>query len=81
MIAMLVLLPPSAIFSYLVARRTVRRLEKQIATTTAFQRGDYSARMPVEGEDKIARLQRNFNAIAGDLERALRELQAEREYN
>ena len=35
--------------------------------------------MPVEGEDEVAQLQADFNAMAADLERATREIQAERD--
>ena len=35
--------------------------------------------MPVEGEDEVAHLQTDFNAMAADLERSVRELEAERD--
>jgi signal transduction histidine kinase len=76
---LLIVLPPSFLFSYLVARRTTRRLEKLAAATGALRAGDYGTRVPVEGEDEVARLQADFNAMAGELEQALEKLAAERD--
>lgn len=78
-IALLVVLPPSALFSYVFAHRTTRRLEALADATDTLRAGDYSIRVPVRGEDEVAQLQTNFNAMAADLERAVRELQAERD--
>jgi signal transduction histidine kinase len=41
--------------------------------------GDLAARVPVDGEDEVAQLQTTFNTMAGDLERTLCDLQAERD--
>jgi signal transduction histidine kinase len=79
LIAMLIVLPPSALFSYLFARRTTARLRSLAAATDALRAGDYAARIPVNGEDEVAQLQANFNAMAAELERAVRDLQAERD--
>ncbi len=78
-IALLVVLPPSALFSYLFAHRTTRRLESLANATDALRAGDYSIRVVVRGEDEVAQLQTNFNAMAADLERAVHELQTERD--
>ena len=78
-VALLLVLAPSALFSYLVSRPTTLRLEALAEATSALRGGDYSIRVPVVGEDEVARLQANFNAMAADLERALREVQAERD--
>lgn len=78
-IVLLVVLPPSAIFSYLFARRTTRRLQSLMQGTSALRDGDYSVRVAVKGEDEVAQLQANFNAMAADLEQAVSELQAERD--
>src|SRR5690606_38407959 len=72
-------LPLSAIASYLVARRTIRRLRALTEATAALRAGDYDARVPVTGEDEIAALQADFNAMAADLGANVRALQAERE--
>jgi len=74
-----VVLPPSAIFSYLFARRTTRRLEALAAAAKSLRDGNYAARVDVVGEDEVAQLQADFNAMAGDLERTVGELQAERD--
>jgi signal transduction histidine kinase len=77
--ALLVVLPPSAILSYFIARGTTRRLENLAKATTALRGGDYSARATVEGEDEVAQLQGDFNAMAEALQQAMQDLQAERD--
>jgi signal transduction histidine kinase len=79
LMALAVVLPPSAIFSFLFARQTTRRLEKLIAAATALRSGDYGARVSVTGEDEVAQLQADFNAMADTLESTLRDLQSERD--
>ncbi|HEY7780627.1 MAG TPA: ATP-binding protein [Ktedonobacterales bacterium] len=78
-VALVVVLSPSALFSYLFARPTTRRLEALAAATTALSAGYYGVRVPVSGEDEVASLQANFNAMAEDLERAVRELREQRD--
>lgn len=73
-----VILPPSAVFSYFVSRRITRRLESLTVTTAALRAGDYSARVTVDGEDEIARLQSDFNAMADRLSTTLRDLNTEK---
>ena len=51
LVALVVLLPPFALFSYLFARRTVRRLESLTHATAQLCSGDYAARVEVRGED------------------------------
>lgn len=75
----LFLLPFFAIFSYIFARHTTRRIDTLAAATSALRQGRYTTRVQVSGEDEIARLQADFNAMAGDLERTLDELQTERD--
>lgn len=72
-------LPPSALFSFIFARGMTRRLQTLTDATNALSAGDYSVRVPVHGEDEVAQLQANFNAMATDLERALHQVQAERD--
>jgi signal transduction histidine kinase len=72
-IALVAVVPPSALFSYLVIRRTTRRLEALAAATNALRNGNYTVRVPIIGEDEVAQLQSNFNAMAADLERAMHE--------
>jgi signal transduction histidine kinase len=78
-LALLVVLPPSALISYFIARRTTRRLENLAQAAAALRAGDYSARSAVEGQDEVAQLQSDFNAMADELERSLHALQAERD--
>jgi signal transduction histidine kinase len=78
-LVLLVVLPPSALFSYLFAHRTTRRLEALAAATSRLRDGDYSMRVPVQGADEVAQLQANFNAMAAELGRTVQELQAERD--
>ena len=78
-IGILAALPPSALFSYLFARGASRRILDLARATERLRSGDYSARSPVQGEDEVALLQVNFNAMAADLERGVRDLRAERD--
>jgi signal transduction histidine kinase len=78
-IAVLIVLPPSLLFSYIFARRTTRRLRALTTATNTLRAGDYSVRVPVEGGDEVAQLQANFNAMATDLAAAVRDLEAERD--
>jgi signal transduction histidine kinase len=76
---LVVVLPPSALLSFLVARKTTRRLEDLAAATGALRGGDYATRVAVSGEDEVAQLQSDFNAMAEALETTLRDLEAERD--
>lgn len=78
-IALAIVLPPSALFSYIVMRRTTNRLRILAAATSALRGGRYAVRVPVEGEDEVAQLQNDFNVMAADLERTMRALQGERD--
>jgi signal transduction histidine kinase len=77
--AMIVLLPFFALFSYIFARHTTRRIDTLAAATSALRQGQYKTRVMVVGEDEIAHLQADFNAMADDLERTLNELHTERD--
>ncbi|HSJ56591.1 MAG TPA: HAMP domain-containing sensor histidine kinase [Anaerolineae bacterium] len=74
-----VVLPPTALFSYLLSRRTTRRLQALTGAAARLRGGDYQARVEVDGEDEVAQLQADFNAMAADLERAMGELAQERD--
>jgi signal transduction histidine kinase len=76
---LVVVLPPSALLSFLVARKTTRRLEDLARATGALRGGDYATRVAVSGEDEVAQLQSNFNAMAEALETTLHDLEAERD--
>lgn len=77
--AIAVMLPLSALFSFLVARRTTRRLEALAEAVKAFRDGQYDTRVERVGEDEVAQLQSGFNAMADELARTLRDLEAERD--
>ncbi len=66
-------------FAYLLARRLVSRLERLGQAAQALAAGDLSRRVDVGPDDEVGQLARRFNGMADDLERTLRELQAERD--
>jgi signal transduction histidine kinase len=70
---------PAFVFSFWVARRLTSRLERLTHATEALREGNLSARVVVEGEDEVARLQDNFNRMAVELENSTHALQAERD--
>jgi signal transduction histidine kinase len=72
-------LPLAILLSYVLVRRIVRRVEMLAQATDALRHGNYAARVVVVGQDEIARLQANFNAMAAELDRTLHELEAERD--
>jgi signal transduction histidine kinase len=78
-VALAVLLPPSALFSFLVARRTTRRLETLAGTARSLREGRYESRVAIDGEDEVAQLQSDFNAMADDLEQTMHDLQVQRD--
>ena len=78
-LTLVLLLPPSALVSYFVARRTTRRLETLAEATTSLREGHCDRRVEVSGEDEVAQLQADFNAMAGDLETTLRDLEVQRD--
>src|SRR6266567_9280606 len=50
-------LPLSALVSYLVVGRVTNRLKSLATATSLLCGGDYAVRIPVAGEDEVARLQ------------------------
>jgi signal transduction histidine kinase len=78
-IAITLALPPSAIFSFIVARQTTRRLEKLATAARALKGGNYGARVTVTGEDEVAQVQSTFNAMAETMQLTLGDLQRERD--
>jgi signal transduction histidine kinase len=73
------LLPPAAAVSYFVARRTARRLESLARGAEDLREGNLAARVEVDGEDEVSSLQKDFNAMADDLQNAMRGLRSERD--
>jgi signal transduction histidine kinase len=78
-VAVAILLAPSLVVSYFVARRATVRLETLAQATRRLRTGDFAVRVPVRGEDEVAQLQGDFNAMAEDLQRAAAELATERD--
>ncbi|MGB7537594.1 MAG: HAMP domain-containing sensor histidine kinase, partial [Anaerolineales bacterium] len=79
LVSMLVILPAAMLFSYLVARSNTRRIRELADAAGAMRGGNYSIQVPVKGEDEVARLQSDFNAMASDLGRTVHEVQTERD--
>jgi signal transduction histidine kinase len=77
--ALVVILPPSALVSFIIARRATDRLENLATATASLRAGDLTARVHVTGEDEIAQLQTDFNAMAATLEQTMEALQSERD--
>jgi nitrogen fixation/metabolism regulation signal transduction histidine kinase len=78
-ITLLAAIPPSALFSYIVIRHVPDRLKTLATATSILRDGNYAVRVRIEGEDEVAQLQADFNAMAADLERTMHELQSERD--
>lgn len=78
-LVLVAVLPLSAIASYFVARRTIRRLRVLTKATAALRAGNYDARVTVVGEDEIAALLDDFNRMAADLGANIAALRSERE--
>jgi signal transduction histidine kinase len=74
-----VVVVPATLISVVVLRRATRRLEDLTAATGALRAGDLGARVPVAGEDEVARLQADFNAMASEMEGVMGDLRAERD--
>jgi signal transduction histidine kinase len=77
--AIIVLFPIFALVSYLVARRMTGRIDRLGLAAEAMRAGDLSARVKVEGEDELARVQSAFNQMAAGLQSTTGELQTERD--
>lgn len=70
---------PFALASSLFVRQITHRLQTLTAATSALRGGDYARRVQVVGEDEVALLQADFNAMAAELEARVKELQKERD--
>lgn len=75
----LLFLPPAVLFSFRAARKMTARIEKLAEVTQALHQGDLATRVDVQGEDEIAQLQTDFNAMAADLEKSIQALQVEKD--
>jgi signal transduction histidine kinase len=79
LVSLIVIVLPFALSSYLIMRRVTGRLQALGTATSALRAGDYTRRIQVTGEDEVAHLQADFNAMAAELERAVLALQKERD--
>ena len=79
LVALALILPPAALVSYFAARRTTRRLESLAHGTSGLREGNFAIRVEIDGEDEVSDLQRDFNAMAGDLQKAMHDLRSERD--
>jgi signal transduction histidine kinase len=68
-----------AVLSYTISRRTTRRIEALAVATSSVRSGAYNTRLDVDGQDEIAQLQRDFNAMTAELEHTLAALKTERD--
>ena len=78
-IALVAVIPPSVLFSYVVMRKTTSRIKSLATATSSLRRGDYHVRVPIVGEDEVAQLQADFNAMAITLEQTMQQLRTERD--
>lgn len=67
LISLLVVLIISFIVIYLSTYRLVRPLRQMAAATRSFGEGDFSYRIPVQGQDEIAELATSLNNMAASL--------------
>jgi signal transduction histidine kinase len=78
-IMMVAIVPPSALFSYFAMHRTINRVQALTMATGSLRNSNYAVRVSVKGEDEVAQLQTDFNAMAANLESTMHELQEERD--
>ncbi|MRR10801.1 HAMP domain-containing protein, partial [bacterium] len=76
---LLLILPPSLLVAWWVARGQTRRIEALAGAAAALRAGDLGARVSVSGADELAQLQADFNAMADHLQSSTAALQAERD--
>lgn len=62
----------------LISRQLHGQLERFLAAAKRIGGGDFSATVPIEGDDEFAALGREFNKMSSELEQRLRELDQER---
>ncbi|MBI9043946.1 MAG: HAMP domain-containing histidine kinase [Anaerolineaceae bacterium] len=77
-ILIIIILPITTLFSFFLARKMTVRLEKLAGAAQAFQKGDFSQLVCMEGKDEIAQLQSDFNSMSLDLEKSIGKLKTEK---
>ena len=65
-------------FAITVSRTLQAEVQSLLVAARAIGRGDFSKRVPTEGNDEFAALGKEFNSMAEELEQRLEELQRER---
>ena len=65
-------------FAITVSRTLQAEVQSLLVAARALARGDFTKRVPTEGNDEFAALGKEFNAMAQELETRLEELQRER---
>ena len=65
-------------FAITVSRTLQAEVQSLLVAARAIGRGDFSKRVPTEGNDEFAALGKEFNSMAEELEERLEELQRER---
>ena len=73
------LIPPFTLFALIFAKRITNRLRNLGETAAELRKGNFKARSPVQGSDEIAQLQLDFNSMAENLEKAIDELDNEKD--
>jgi len=63
-IALIAIIPPSILFSYLVMRRTTQRVKTLAAATSTLREGNYDISIQVDGEDEVAQLQEERDRVS-----------------
>lgn len=71
-VLLVVIAPIGATVGVLTMRGTVHRLGALLEASRALAGGDFSRRVEPRGSDEVSELQRQFNAMAGQLQGALR---------
>lgn len=70
---------PAFMISYFVLRRTTARIETLAQAANDRRGGDLDVRVTVEGEDEVANLQSDFNAMVDELGAAIHDLEQQRD--
>ncbi len=65
------------VFAVLVSRSLQRQIAGFLQAARRLGRGDFTAKVPIYGNDELAALGQEFNLMSGQLERRLEELRAE----
>ena len=77
---LILLLPPLILVAYFATSPVIKRIKALVTVTNELREGHYAVRAPVESNDEITQLQKNFNAMADELEKTIRDLQMERDH-